>query len=424
VLGVDDNATNREVLRAQLTAVGMLCEVAADGPTALQMLVDAAAAQPYAIVIADHHMPGMDGRELARRVKSDARLAATRVVMLGSVANPLGSAEQRADGISGYCVKPIWKKELVRVLRGALEAPLDGRRKLDLGKPPQVAIPRAPTGARVLLVEDSPINAEVAGEILRTAGYEFDLAPDGPSAIDAIKARAYSLVLMDCQLPGMDGYEATRQIRALEREAEAPSPAPLPVVALTASATREDLERCFEAGMNDHVSKPVDARRLLTLIGAYLSTEKLGTIRGATIQVARGRERERDRETGTVPVADIAGAVERLAGDRALLVRLGTLFAAGAPAARDQLRAAVEGRESRQALFVAHRLRGQAATFGGAALARAVERLEDAVRLPDGEAWEAAKACLLIVESELERLLRVLSTIAEEGADGARTGVW
>jgi PAS domain S-box-containing protein len=418
VLGVDDNATNREVLRAQLTAVGMICEVAADGPTALQMLVDAAEGQPYALVVADHHMPGMDGRELARRVKSDARLAATRVVMLGSVANPLGGAEQRADGIAGYCVKPIWKKELVRVLRGVLDAPVDGRRKLDMGRPPQASIPRAPTGARVLLVEDSVINAEVAGEILRTAGYEFDLAPDGPSAIDAVKARAYSLVLMDCQLPGMDGYEATRRIRALERHGEAPSPAPLPVVALTASATREDLDRCFEAGMNDHVSKPVDARRLLTIIAAYM--------KGAPVQVPRARDRDRQREPGAdaVPVADIAGAVERLAGDRNLLVRLGTLFAGGAPAARDQLRAAVEARDSKQAVFVAHRLKGQAATFGGEALAKAAERLEDAVRLSDGEAWEAARACLLIVETELERLLRVLSSLAEEGADPARTGVW
>jgi PAS domain S-box-containing protein len=272
VLAVDDNATNRELLQANLTAVGMLCDVAPDGPTALRMLAEAAGSRPYALAVLDHHMPGMDGREVARRIQADPRLSATRVVMAGSVASPLGLAERRADGIAGYISKPLWKKDLPRVLRAALDR-VDGRTGHDLvtsSAPPTKREADVPA-ARVLIVEDSPVNAEVASAILRSAGYESDVAVDGEAAIAAVKGRRYDLVLMDVQLPEMDGYEATRRIRVLEQSGEvASAPGGVPIVALTASATTEDLERCRAAGMNDHISKPVDARRLRAMLAAKL----------------------------------------------------------------------------------------------------------------------------------------------------------
>jgi CheY-like chemotaxis protein len=395
VLGVDDAASNREILQAQLTAAGMVCDTASDGVEALRMLRDAARTQPYqpyALAVLDHHMPGLDGRELARRVTADARLRSTRLVMLGSVANPLDVGEQRALGIVGYCTKPIRRKQLLHVLRAALDGEF----------PPEAesrdrarTVREAP--ARLLLVEDSDINAEVAGEILRSAGYDYDLATDGAHAVACAKARPYDLILMDCQLPEVDGYEATRRIRALEKSGGIPGRdgKPIPVVALTASASKEDIDRCVAAGMSEHVSKPVDARRLLTVIAGHLGES--------------APPRARPSRPPSVPVADLTRALQRLSGDRALLRRIARQFSEAAAATILGLRTAVDSRTPADIAFAAHRLKGQASTFGGDALIAATEALKETATSGN---WTAASASLLAVESELDRLLRALSSDA------------
>jgi CheY-like chemotaxis protein len=378
-------------LRAQLTMAGMVCDTAGDGLEALRMLAHAAAAQPYALAVLDHHMPGMDGRELARRITADERLRATRLVMLGSVAEPLDITEQRALGIVGYCTKPIWRKQLLRVLRTALDGESPERESFARAR----AAAEAP--ARILIVEDSPINAEVAGEILRSAGYSFDLATDGVDAVEAARSQAYDLILMDCQIPEVDGYEATRRIRSFERDASLPGRAgrKVPVIALTASAAKEDLDRCAAAGMTDHVSKPVDARRLLAVIASHLG-------QSAPAKPLPSRP-------PSVPVADLTRALERLSGDRALLGRIATQFSEGVAGARAKLRVAVETRSAVDVSFATHRLTGQASTFGGEALIAAAEALKETAVAAN---WTAAGAMLLGVERELDRLLRALATVA------------
>jgi PAS domain S-box-containing protein len=412
VLAVDDNATNREVLRELLSGVGMSCDTAADGPTALRMLLAAGPERQYSLAVVDQHMPLMDGRELARRVKAEPRLASTRVVMLGSVAHPLDPAAQRADGISGYCSKPVRRRDLLRLLGAALDprAPeLATPAPRSSSVPPQVGRQGGgQASALVLLVEDSEINAAVAGEILRAAGFDFDLVGDGALAVGAVKSRPYDLVLMDCQLPVLDGFDATRRIRALERQGDIDSPAgALPIVALTASATKEDIDRCLDAGMTDYVSKPVDARRLLEIIRRRLRS-------GA------GRESDVRRASTprppSLPVANLARAVELLAGNRALLARASRLFAEGAAAARSRLRTSVEERDGQQVGAAVHLLKGQAATFGGDAFVATAEALGDAARSGN---WSAADAMLLGVEKELDRLLRALAAL-DERADAAR----
>jgi signal transduction histidine kinase/DNA-binding response OmpR family regulator len=387
ILCVDDNRATRTLLRAQLTDVGMLCDAAADGREALQMLVEAAPTRPYALALLDHHMPGMNGHELAKRVTADPRLRGTRLVMLGPVTNPLDVSEQRAAGIVGYCAKPVWRKQILRIL----ETTLDGKVATEARE--RDALLHAPgISAHVLLVEDSPINAEVTAEILRSAGYTFDLASDGLAAILSAKARAYDLVLMDCQLPEIDGYEATRRIRALERDGPLHArDGALPVIALTASALKGDLERCFAAGMNDYVSKPIDARRLLAVIARHLKDPRPVSTRPPRSKFA---------------VMDLAGALSRLQGDSALLRRIASQFADGAPDARAKLHAAVERRDAQGVAFASHRLRGQASSFGGEALMMATEALEEAARR---EGWAAVAAAVPAVDGELDRLLRALA---------------
>jgi CheY-like chemotaxis protein len=254
---------------------------------------------------------------------------------------------------------------------------------------PAHTTPRGPAPL-LLLVEDSPINLEVASEILKGAGYAFDVVTDGWGAVEAALHRPYDLVLMDCQLPGLDGYDATRRIRELEASGATKSaPHRLPIIALTASATKGDLERCFAAGMDDHVAKPVDARRLLRMIATRLE--------------------RRAAESASLPVLDVAKALARLQNNRALFQRIALEFRIVAAQAKGELIDHVERRDRLKATFVAHRLRGQAAAFEAQAVTLAIEQLERAMK---GDDWGAADHVLPSLEREMDRLIAALGSAA------------
>ncbi len=249
---------------------------------------------------------------------------------------------------------------------------------------------------RVLLVEDTPINAEVVGEILRTGGYAFDLATDGLQAVEAVRRTAYDVILMDCQLPLLDGYEASRRIRALEASGELAGGArgKLRILALTASATVEDQARARHAGMDDHIAKPVDAARLLSAIEALAGPPSVPP------------PADRDRVGGEgAAVLDLTLALARLQGNRGLLDRIIVHFRSEAAAGVRQLRQAVEHSDKVSLGYAAHRLRGQASSLDAEALVRALLTLEREAAV---ESWEGAAASLLSVERELDRVLAEL----------------
>jgi PAS domain S-box-containing protein len=415
VLAVDDNATNREILRVQLAAAGMHCDTASSGEDALAVLTGAAErGQAYILAILDQHMPGMDGCELARRIKGDPRIASTHLVMLGSIGRPLDPEQLLALGIVTWATKPIWRIRLLRALGAAIDAP------------PRVERPRAPLRtqvarstqpkvaaidgrpARVLLVEDTPINAEVVVEILRLAGYSIDVAADGLDALDAVTRAPYDAVLMDCQLPGIDGYETTRRIRALEESGDLgktpgsldgrpPGRRPrLPIVALTASATREDLERARLSGMDDHIAKPVDSRRLLAVLETHLDGRDGAPTRAAAPVAPTGDHR----------VVDLAAALDRLEGNRGLLDRLIAQFCEEVVGARGRLRELLEQRAGDELGFAVHRLRGQALSLDAGRLALALRDLE---ALVGHRQWEASASALQAVDHAIDQLLDALA---------------
>jgi CheY-like chemotaxis protein/HPt (histidine-containing phosphotransfer) domain-containing protein len=275
---------------------------------------------------------------------------------------------------------------------------------LDNTPPSSKSLPPTPmrnassSDVRVLLVEDSPVNAEVASAILSSAGYRFDVVVDGIAALAAARSRPYDLVFMDCQLPGIDGYETTRRLRALERDGQLPSTsssrAAIPIIALTAAVMKEDVDRCRAAGMNDHLPKPVDAQRLLAMMARHLAFP---------LPVPAPPDKP---EASTGPaIANLSRALERMRGDRQLLRRVSSQFAESAPAARMELRSAVERKDTAAASYAAHRLKGQAASFDGDACAAALVALEEALR---SERWSAAAGALVVVETELDALLRTI----------------
>jgi len=264
VLVVDDNATNRKILHHQILGWRMRNGSAASGREALAILkAEAAAGDPYDLVILDLQMPEMDGLMLAQAIKAEPALAATRLILLSSLGRKLTPEEMRASGISAYLIKPVRQSELYNSLVLAMASgPLPlGRRRftspaLDVMSAPRENQPRT---VRILLAEDNAVNQKVALRQLKKLGYAADAVGNGLEVLEALARIPYPVVLMDCHMPEMDGLEATRQIRARERSGRANGRdhPPVRIIAMTADAMQGDREKCLAVGMDDYISKPV-----------------------------------------------------------------------------------------------------------------------------------------------------------------------
>ncbi|MEW1823694.1 PAS domain S-box protein [Arthrobacter sp. NPDC080031] len=254
VLVVDDNATNRFVLESQLNTWGLRPDAVADARTALDRSRTAAAAgKPFDIAVLDMCMPDMDGLELAHELSRDPALRGIRLMMLTS-ASQVSKTDMADAGISEWLTKPVRGSELYdRLMRLVAGNPATDAASAFALPPRQ----DRPSKGRILVVEDNEVNQLVAREMVAKLGYQAEVAADGAQAVSAIAARSYAAVLMDCHMPVMDGFEATKSIRARENRSEH-----LPIIAMTAGAQDEDRERCLAAGMDDYLSKPVDLAAL------------------------------------------------------------------------------------------------------------------------------------------------------------------
>jgi CheY-like chemotaxis protein len=252
VLVVDDNATSREVLTRHLTELGMKVGAANDGAGALAELRSAAdAMRPYTITLIDLHMPGMDGLALARAINSDARIAKPRLLLLSSMGD-LGMNEEIAKAkIAAQLTKPVGRIQLVDRLETVL-ADDAGRDAAPRQAPKRAELRSAFPGARVLLAEDERVNQMVASALLKKMGFVVQVVDNGLAAVDAAAAGQFDIILMDCNMPEMDGFMATKTIRA-----SAGAASRVPIVAMTASAIGEARAECLAAGMNDFLTKPI-----------------------------------------------------------------------------------------------------------------------------------------------------------------------
>lgn len=263
VLAVDDNETNRAIYQDQLGHWGCIFETAFDGHDALETLRRAArAGAPFELIILDMHMPGMNGLELARCIAEDPAIPASIQLMLSSISDQLSAEQYRRHGIAQYLTKPVRHLDLYRCLC-----------RMRYGEhSPEPAAPSAlcavPTvRGRILVAEDNLVNQEVILDLLSLDGLEVKIVENGQQAINALNADRYDLVLMDCQMPVMDGFLATVSIRAMEKERGVD---PVPIIALTANALQGDRERCLATGMDDYLAKPFKAEELYALLSRWL----------------------------------------------------------------------------------------------------------------------------------------------------------
>ena len=274
ILVVDDNPTNRIVLREQLHSWGCLPEEAPDGETALAKLQGAIEAKtPFHLAILDMMMPHMDGAMLGRKIKEDPKLRATMLVLLSSRGNRGDAKEMKEIGFAAYLTKPIKASQLhdclTLVVSGkpleskAQPMPIVTRHSISEDKKRKI---------RILLAEDNVVNQKVALRILERIGYRADAVANGKEVLSALKNIAYDLILMDVQMPEMDGFEATAAIRAKEMDMGGH----IPIIAMTAHAMKGDREHCLEAGMDDYVSKPIQPQSLIEVIERWFDKVVLG----------------------------------------------------------------------------------------------------------------------------------------------------
>lgn len=282
ILIVDDHATNRRVLEQSLRGQGATYESAEDGDRALECLRKATGRQKaFELAILDMQMPGMDGLELARRIKADPAISATRLVLLTSVGQRGDAKAAQNAGIAAYLTKPIRQSLLYECLGLVLGRAVDVVGSTSQTAPPIItrhSVSEAQTRSRplILVVEDNPVNQKVAANMLEKLGCRINVAAHGREAVESIARISYALVFMDCQMPEMDGFEATRIIRDQEqnqRQAGGPS-SHLPIIAMTANAMQEDRDRCLASGMDDFLSKPVTKKALEAVLTRWLPVDK------------------------------------------------------------------------------------------------------------------------------------------------------
>ncbi len=260
VLIVEDNPTNREILHHQVAAWGLADSAAENGFQALELLRSAAArGEPYDYALIDMKMPGMNGIELAQAINADPAIASARLIMLTSVTSGGEAEEARRSGIKAYLSKPVRRSDLYRALSEA---------GVPAQPPKPAAVALAGLSGRVLLAEDNSINQKVALAMIRGFGCEITVAADGRQALAAVAQGDYDAILMDCQMPEVDGFEATEAIR--RDEASRGGARRIPIIALTANAIKGDRERCLEAGMDDYLSKPFTRAALHELLRRWL----------------------------------------------------------------------------------------------------------------------------------------------------------
>jgi two-component system sensor histidine kinase/response regulator len=365
-LVVDDNATNRKILRQQLTSWGV---EAAEAVDAYQAIGLTATGHRFDLAVIDLNMPGMDGIELAQQLKANPATAAMTLFLLSSSGERLTAAESHLRGFAASMTKPVRSSELF----DCLITNLNGQ-PLPASAPDHAAASKEIEGmdvlGKILLVEDNPMNQLVGSKVLAKLGYHFDIANHGGEAVTAIQATRYDAVLMDCQMPEMDGYEATAEIRRIEGTTRH-----TPIIAMTAAAMDGDREVCLAAGMDDYITKPVRQDAIAAVLHRWLTPPApAGT---------PAQDPDREPDSGLIDALD-PSQIELLRslddGEGAVLTEIIDQYLTQTAHGRGELARVLGEGDTRGLERAAHTLRGSSANVGATALAAVCAEVEARAR--------------------------------------------
>jgi len=421
VLVVEDNRTMRDHLIELMRSFSLVPQAAENGAVALEELRRAAPTEPYDLVVMDWRMPVLDGIETAHAIRNDATLQGTPVIMLTAYGND--EVWQRATnaGIRSLLLKPVKQSQLYNCILEAfgissVEASASSRGSLE-----GTDAMNHCRGTRILLVEDNPINQQVAQETLEIADVLVEVAKNGEEAFLALERGRFDAVLMDVQMPVLDGYGATRAIRAgalhlksLETSVTLPFvKRRIPIIAMTAHALKGDRERCLEAGMDDYLTKPLDAERLFMVLAQWVDPSPAPAVSTRdVVEPLAGAVTLPD----AMPGLDLRRALSRVGGKVPFLIKLLTEFRRDNADMVDALRGTLREGDRRTANRAAHTLKGMALVFEASRLAQTSAALEAAL---EGDPSDGEASLVDAVDDALAEVLTSLDDLLEATSPGA-----
>jgi CheY-like chemotaxis protein len=444
VLVVDDNATSRGILQEMLASFSFEVTLASSGSEGLTELEKASESQPFELVIMDWQMPGMDGIEASRRIKNHQGLSKIpAIIMVTAYGREEVMQQTKGVGLAGFLIKPVSASMLFDTIMQAFgEAVLEVSRVAQ-AKEQEAGILEKIQGARVLLVEDNEINQQVAREILEGAGLIVSLANNGQEAVNAVMENHYDAVLMDVQMPVMDGYEATKRIRNSEfglrraqpsrmrnKETEQasnlqPPTSNIPIIAMTAHAMAGDEQKSLDAGMNDHVTKPIDPDQLFATLQKCIKpvAERMVDVKslpasgGSPVsdEPAKADQAEplEDDLPEYLPGFDLAAGLSRLMGNKRLYRKLLLDFGANYGTVASEIREALKIDDFEQAHSLVHNLKGLAGNLEATDLQAAAVAMEKLVKGHTAETASDAELNQKLpdLESALKQALAAVQTL-------------
>jgi signal transduction histidine kinase/CheY-like chemotaxis protein len=409
VLVVDDNATSRDILQEMLESFSFEVSLASSGEEGIAELETASKDKPYELVIMDWKMPGMDGIEASKRIKNHKSLSKIPAIVLVTAYGREEVMQQaEAVGLEGFLLKPVSPSMLFDATMQAFGEAVPEISRITQRKEQEAEALKHIQGAQLLLVEDNEINQQVAKEILEGAGLNVTLANNGLEAVNAVKENNYDAVLMDVQMPVMDGYTATKTIRKWEGGMRSKGKAQIPIIAMTAHAMAGDEDKSLQAGMNGHVTKPIDPDQLFATLQKWIQpSEKRAIPQKPVVSIESSVEDKvapaEEELPGSLPGFDLADGLKRLQGNKKLYRKLLLSFATDYDAVANEIREALDAEDFDRAHSQVHNLKGLAGNLAATDLQAAAVNMEKLVKGVDKKAPSSKQLNLRL--SELENAL-------------------
>jgi CheY-like chemotaxis protein len=409
VLVVDDNATSRMILSETLTSFGFRVDQAEGGKPAITLIEQADESDPYELVLMDWRMPDIDGIETTRTIQNNSSLKSVPTVVMVT-AYGREEAQQSAHGITlaGFLTKPVTSSSLLDAIMSAMGSEVVSEIRT-AGRQEEASKAKSSLlGAHLLLVEDNEINQELAMELLTSNGISVEVAGNGREALDLLDKGTFDGVLMDCQMPVMDGYTATRKLRKQEQYKN------LPVIAMTANVMSGDRQKVLDAGMNDHIGKPIDVNEMFQTMAKWITPGE--PLAGALLQEAVVENEDRVVSMTELPGIDTGAGLAITQGNEKLYHKLLLKFRESQRDFESIFRGALTSDDPHEAERAAHTLKGVAGNIGAKGIQAAAQHLETACR----EGVEEKSNLLKAVVCELETVITGLDEL-NGSTDDTRT---
>jgi PAS domain S-box-containing protein len=397
ILVVDDNETSRHILQEALESFSCDVTIAASGPEGITELEkEAETKKPYNLVLMDWKMPEMDGIKASKLIKANRQLSKTpTIIMVTAYGREEVRKEAQNAGLDGFLIKPVTPSILLDTIMAFFGKKTSKQAEHDLDqdkKSPTLPI----QGAKILLVEDNIVNQEIANEILKRSGLVVTIANNGKEAVDKVKESEYDLVLMDLQMPEMNGFEATKIIKS------DPSLKDLPILAMTANVMKHDVKKCMDAGMNGHIAKPIDTKHLFEMLVKWIKPRE----EFASIPTNFSDEMD-DVEIPSFPNINVQKGLELIGGNKTLYRKLLIQFHDLCLISMQEIETALEKNDMNTIGRLMHTIKGAAGSIGATNLASASEKIESQILEQDESEFD------IDLEKFYEYIGKVISSLSQ-----------